>query len=144
MKNDDLLQTILESYDDSNYPEAFVSEYDIMECLSDQNGICTFLVQKKDGENCIAKCYDKLRWGISDNTGVLTNGREPAFGQCQMGSLTGADASERVTEASKGSLRMVGNHSQSAKAEGSLTARPTGRAGTKVGLTCSCSPFSFL
>ncbi len=73
MKNDDLLQTILESYDDSNYPEAFVSEYDIMECLSDQNGICTFLVQKKDGENCIAKCYDKLRWGISDNSTILHN-----------------------------------------------------------------------
>ena len=52
-----------------------------------------------------------------------------------MGSLTGAVASERVTEASKGSLRMVGNHSKSAKAEGSLTARPTGRAGTKVGLS---------
>ena len=68
-------------------------------------------------------------------TGVLTNGREPAFGQCQMGSLTGAVASERVTEASKGSLRMVGNHSQSAKAEGSLTATPTGGAGTKVGLS---------
>ena len=68
-------------------------------------------------------------------TGVLTNGREPAFGQCQMGSLTGAVASERVTEASKGSLRMLGNHSQSAKAEGSLTARPTGRAGAKAGLS---------
>ena len=68
-------------------------------------------------------------------TGVLTSGREPAFRQCQVGSLTGAVASERVTEASKGSLRMVGNHSKSAKAEGSLTARPTGRAGTKVGLS---------
>ena len=52
-----------------------------------------------------------------------------------MGSLTGAVASERVSEALKGSLRMVGNHSKSAKAEGSLTARPTGRAGTKVGLS---------
>src|SRR5690554_5853300 len=30
---------------------------------------------------------------------------------------------------------MVGNHSQRAKAEGSLTARRTGRAGTKVGLS---------
>ena len=49
-----------------------------------------------------------------------------------MGSLTGAVASKRVTEASKGSLRMVGNHSKSTKAEGSLTARPTGRAGTKA------------
>ena len=68
-------------------------------------------------------------------TGVLTSGRDPALGQCQMGSLTGAVASERVTEAFKGSLRMVGNHPQSAKAEGSLTARPTGRAGTKVGLS---------
>ena len=30
---------------------------------------------------------------------------------------------------------MVGNHSKSVKAEGSLTARRTGRAGTKVGLS---------
>ena len=71
----------------------------------------------------------------SSDVGVLTTGREPAVGQYQVGSLTGAVASERVTEASKGSLRMVGNHSQSVKAEGSLTARPTGRAGTKVGLS---------
>ena len=47
--------------------------------------------------------------------------------------MTGAVASERVSEALKGSLRMVGNHSKSAKAEGSLTARPTGRAGAKAG-----------
>ena len=49
--------------------------------------------------------------------------------------MTGAVASQRVTEAPKGSLRMVGNHSKSVKAEGSLTARPTSRAGTKVGLS---------
>ena len=49
--------------------------------------------------------------------------------------MTGAVASERVSEAPKGSLRMVGNHSKSAKAEGSLTATPTGGAGTKVGLS---------
>ncbi len=40
-----------------------------------------------------------------------------------------------VSEALKGSLRMDGNHSKSAKAEGSLTATPTGGAGTKVGLS---------
>ncbi len=57
------------------------------------------------------------------------------MGHSQVGSLTGAVASQRVTEASKGSLRMVGNHSKSAKAEGSLTARGTSRAGTKVGLS---------
>ena len=49
--------------------------------------------------------------------------------------MTGAVASERVSEALKGSLRMVGNHLKSAKAEGSLTATPTGGAGTKVGLS---------
>ena len=69
------------------------------------------------------------------HVGFLTCGREPVRGQCQAGSLTGAVASERVSEALKGSLRMVGNHSKSAKAEGSLTATPTGGAGTKVGLS---------
>jgi len=79
------------------------------------------------------------------STGFLTSSRNPAGGQCQVGSLTGAVASERVSEALKGSLRMVGNHSKSAKAEGSLTATPTGGAGTKVGLSSrsqglGCSP----
>ena len=68
-------------------------------------------------------------------TEILTCSRKPVWGQCQVGSLTGAVASERVTEAPKSSLRMVGNHSESAKAKGSLTARLTGRAGTKVGLS---------
>ena len=49
--------------------------------------------------------------------------------------MTGAVASERVSEALKVSLRMVGNHLKSAKAEGRLTATPTGGAGTKVGLS---------
>ena len=35
----------------------------------------------------------------------------------------------------KGSLRLDGNQSESVKAEGSLTARLTSRAGTKVGLS---------
>ena len=35
--------------------------------------------------------------------------RDPVFGQCQVGSLTGAVASQKVTEASKGSLSAVGN-----------------------------------
>ena len=35
--------------------------------------------------------------------GFLTSSRDPAGGQCQVGSLTGAVASERVSEALKGS-----------------------------------------
>ena len=67
--------------------------------------------------------------------GFLTCASEPGGGQCLVGSLTGAVASERVSEALKGSLRMDGNHSKSAKAEGSLTVTPTGGTDTKVGLS---------
>ncbi len=50
------------------------------------------------------------------STGFLTCARDPGSGQCQVGSLTGAVASERVSEALKGPLRMDGNHPKSAKA----------------------------
>ena len=66
---------------------------------------------------------------------ILTPDRDPAGGPWQVGSLTGAVASQRVTEALKGTLRMVGNHSASVNAEEGLTARRTGRAGTKVGIS---------
>ena len=49
--------------------------------------------------------------------------------------MTGAVASERVTEASKGSLSADRNRAKSIKAEGSLTARQTGRADAKAGLS---------
>ena len=49
--------------------------------------------------------------------------------------MTGAVASERVTEAPKGSLSAAGNRAKSVKAKGSLIARHTGRARTKVGLS---------
>ena len=50
-----------------------------------------------------------------------------------VGSLTGAVASQRVTEAREGWLRAVGNRSLSAMAEASLTARLTRRTGAKAG-----------
>ncbi|KAF4361279.1 hypothetical protein F8388_001168 [Cannabis sativa] len=46
-----------------------------------------------------------------------------------------SQASQKVTEACKGFLGPVGDCPSSAKAEGSLTARPTRPAGTKVGLS---------
>ena len=46
----------------------------------------------------------------------LTYGRKPAGGQRLAGSLTGAVASERVSEALKVPLRMDGTHPKSAKA----------------------------
>ncbi len=58
-----------------------------------------------------------------------------------MGSLTGAVASKSVTEAHEGRLRLIGNQPMSAKAEAGLTARPTSRAGTKVGLSDPVVPY---
>src|SRR5216110_2077065 len=49
------------------------------------------------------------------------------------GSLTGAVASQRVTEARDGKLRPVGNRLLSAMAQACLTARLTSQAETKVG-----------
>ncbi len=69
----------------------------------------------------------------SGRTGLLTSVRDPDQGQCLVGSLTGAVASQRVTEAPKGSLSLVGNQVSSVSAQGSLTVRQTCRAGTKVG-----------
>ena len=69
----------------------------------------------------------------SGRFGYLTSNRNPVQGQCMVGSLTGAVASQKVTEAPKGSLSLVGNQVSSASAQGSLTVRLTSRAGTKVG-----------
>ena len=69
----------------------------------------------------------------SGRTRCLTSDHDLVQGQCLVGSLTGAVASQRVTEAPKGSLSLVGNQVASASAQGSLTVRLTGRTGTKVG-----------
>ena len=66
---------------------------------------------------------------------VLTITHYLGGGQCQVDSLTGAVASKKVTEAFKGSLSTDGNRASSVNAKASLTARPTSRAVTKVGVS---------
>ena len=66
---------------------------------------------------------------------VLTLAPNRGYGQCLVGSLTGAVSSQRVTEEHEGVLSAVGNRAVSVKAQGRLTARQTRRAGTKVGLS---------
>ncbi len=51
---------------------------------------------------------------------ILTHLREPERGQFQAGSLTGAVASQKVTEARKGSLSTLGNRAASVKAKREL------------------------
>ena len=64
---------------------------------------------------------------------VLTLARYPGWGQCMVGSLTGAVSSQSVTEEFEGTLVTVGNRTDSAMAKGGLTARLTSRAGAKAG-----------
>src|SRR5439155_23455614 len=66
---------------------------------------------------------------------TISRGRLQRRGPWLAGSLTGAVASEIVTEARNGALSAVGNRTMSANAEGRLTARATARAGTKVGVS---------
>ena len=47
--------------------------------------------------------------------------------------MTGAVASQTVTEAREGPLTLDGNQGASARAQGGLTARQTSRAGAKAG-----------
>ena len=84
-----------------------------------------------------------LKYHPSHN-GLLTSIRYPDQEQCLVGSFTGVVASESVTEAPKGSLSLVGNQTASARAQGSLTARLTSRAGSKEGpsdpsAACGCA-----
>ena len=68
-----------------------------------------------DKETC-TPVYEESTLGYhSCVTGVLTWYREQVRGECQVGSLTGAVASKRVTEAFKGSLSMDGNHALECK-----------------------------
>ena len=49
--------------------------------------------------------------------------------------MTGAVASQTVTEAREGPLTPIGNRGASVKAQGGLTERKTFRAGAKAGLS---------
>jgi hypothetical protein len=73
--------------------------------------------------------------------GNLTCTRKPGGGHRLMGSLTGAVASQSVTEARDGPLSLIGNQALSVMAQGGLTARLTCRAGTKVGHSDPVAPY---
>ena len=75
-----------------------------------------------------------------DYSRLLTSDRNPVQGHCLVGSLTGAVASQNLTEVPEGSLSAFGNRALSVKAKGSLTARPTSRAGAKAGLSDPAVP----
>ena len=69
-----------------------------------------------DYEYVASAAYESLLGYHPYDAGLLTKDHYLVRGQCLPGSLTGAVASERVSEAPKGSLRMDGNHPKSVKA----------------------------
>ena len=72
--------------------------------------------------------------------GVLTCVHEAGRGTVSGRQFDWGVASQRVTEAPKGTLRLDGNQSASANAEACLTVRQTGRTGTKVGISDPAVP----
>ena len=93
-----------------------------------------------DGEARTSVLVESTLGYHSYDTEILTKCHELGLEQCQVGSLTGAVASQRVTEAPKGTLRLDGNQSASANAEACLTVRATTRTGTKVGISDPAVP----
>ena len=71
MENEISLRQLLDSYHDSDYPGDFVKAYQFMECLSDRNGITTFLVRDAEGCSRVAKCYDKSVWSFGSGRDLL-------------------------------------------------------------------------
>ena len=99
------------------------------------------LLQLSTGAGCtMCRIVRRLRSGDASHRGavveILTFGHlasnSQERGHCLAGSLTGVVASKRVTEASKGALRPIGNRPKSVMAQARLTERPTRRPGTKV------------
>lgn len=78
MENE-FLQQLLDSYDDSAYPEPFLKRFQIMECLAERNGIITFLVRDSDGQDRIAKCFDKQIWSFSGGDDLLVTLDHPGL-----------------------------------------------------------------
>ena len=71
-EGNELRQAIEAAYDDTAYPEGFLADYVIMECLAERNGVDTFLVQDRDGASFVAKCYDRHTWELSGTGDILS------------------------------------------------------------------------
>ena len=62
-----------------------------------------------DGETGAPASVESTLKYHPEYSGILTGARYPGAGHCLVGSLTGAVASKKVTEARDGSLRLIGN-----------------------------------
>ena len=68
---DELLCAIGAAYDDARYPEGFLEDFAIVECLAERPGIDTFLVRDAEGTEYVAKCFDTSVWSITGGDDIL-------------------------------------------------------------------------
>lgn len=67
-----VVNDILNVFDDSAYPEGFLTKYDQLECLANNRGTETFLVKLRDSEQLfVAKCYDKKLYSLVHESSIL-------------------------------------------------------------------------
>lgn len=75
-----IVEDIQSVFSESSYPRDFLETYDQMECLASHNGRETFLVRKKEnGEQAVAKCYDRARFPIEPHPELLRDIDHPGL-----------------------------------------------------------------
>lgn len=79
-KADELLDAINAAYAD-DWPAGFSDAYAVMECLGEGQGCDTFLVQDAEGNQFVAKRYDKAVWSIDPSDDILKALDHPALPQ---------------------------------------------------------------
>ena len=77
---DELLDAINAAYAD-DWPAEFTDAYAVMECLGEGQGCDTFLVQDSEGNDFVAKRYDKAVWSIDLSCNILKALDHPAVPQ---------------------------------------------------------------
>ena len=71
MNSKDFFESLNTVYDNSDYPDGFLKQYNIMECLAEKNGIDTFLIQDHNSTKYVAKCYYKALLKIDIKKDIL-------------------------------------------------------------------------
>ena len=68
------VQEIETIFSQAGYPEAFLADYDQLECLASHRGRETFLVREKGTQRlCVAKCYDTALFKKLDPDSILSD-----------------------------------------------------------------------
>ena len=71
MNSKEFFESLNTAYDNSDYPDGFLKQYNIMECLAEKNGIDTFLIQDHNSTKYVAKCYYKALLKIDIKKDIL-------------------------------------------------------------------------